>query len=496
MAGNLDILEFFPPEIDSMKTDYTSVARAVLTSLTACILTNSLLGNDPAIPRREKYLLLDSRLLSGSEGAVLKPGEATKYSGNPLFKEEFEWEPRFDNMYPNVIWDEEEKIFKCWYSPFIVSNVDLEKSTSTFVVWINREMAVCYATSKDGIKWEKPMMNICPWNGGPSNIVFREAHGAGVFKDEREKDPRRRYKMFFRHDTAAGRVVSVTFSPDGLHWEQAQKANATARADTHNNALWAPTLNKYVAFTREWTPITTPPGQRERLVARTQSDNFVDWEKPEIVMRGVEPHLQTYSMPVMFYHDVYLGFPALFNTVTDRVQTEFAWSRDTQVWERVSPGQAMVAPSSRHGDFDWGCVYVSKPVFLPNEVRLYYGGTDSFHFGARKGYFAFASLRPDGFAGWEAKEGEQATVLTKPVNLRAGERVCVTADLKSGGELEVALVNPTTKAVVDKVVILSGARALTYEPVLNAPTGTMETAPLQVRFRFRRGTLYAFSAVR
>jgi hypothetical protein len=206
----------------------------------------------------------------------------------------------------------------------------------------------------------------------------------------------------------------------------------------------------------------------------------------------VEPHLQTYSIPVLFYHGVYLGFPALFNTATDRVQTEFAWSPDTKEWHRVNPGHAMVAPSPRLGEFDWGCVYVSKPVFLPNEVRLYYGGTDGFHFGVRKGYFALASLRPDGFAGWTA-DGERATVLTKTVNLRAGDRVCVTADIQAGGDLEISLVIPSTTVVVGKPVTLSGARELTYEPVLNAPGGTTETQPLQVQFRFRHGTVYAFS---
>jgi hypothetical protein len=136
-----------------MKSASVSATRALLTCLAALTLAGSLLAGEQAIPRREKYLLLDSRLIDRTEGAVLKAGTAKKYSGNPLFKEEFAWEPRYDNMYPNVMWDEEEKILKCWYSPFIISNVDLEKSTPATVVCINRELAVCYATSMDGITW-------------------------------------------------------------------------------------------------------------------------------------------------------------------------------------------------------------------------------------------------------------------------------------------------------------------------------------------------------
>lgn len=31
---------------------------------------------------------------------------------NPLFKEDKPWEPRYDNVYCNVIYDEQDKIYK------------------------------------------------------------------------------------------------------------------------------------------------------------------------------------------------------------------------------------------------------------------------------------------------------------------------------------------------------------------------------------------------
>ena len=39
---------------------------------------------------------------------------------NLLFAEEKPWEPRFDNFYANVLYDEDEDLYKCWYSPFII----------------------------------------------------------------------------------------------------------------------------------------------------------------------------------------------------------------------------------------------------------------------------------------------------------------------------------------------------------------------------------------
>ena len=54
-----------------------------------------------------KYLLLDSRVIKNTENAKLTLGTVKKHPANPLFGEDKPWEPRFDNLYPNVIYDEE-----------------------------------------------------------------------------------------------------------------------------------------------------------------------------------------------------------------------------------------------------------------------------------------------------------------------------------------------------------------------------------------------------
>jgi hypothetical protein len=47
-----------------------------------------------------------------------------------------------------------------------------------------------------------------------NNLVLRGPHGARIFKDLRDPDPRRRYKMFYQG-------MAVRFSGDGLHWRGA-----------------------------------------------------------------------------------------------------------------------------------------------------------------------------------------------------------------------------------------------------------------------------------
>jgi hypothetical protein len=211
----------------------------------------------------------------------------------------------------NVIYDEQEKIYKCWYSPFIVDNsskgmtVEQRKEVKYRAPY-NREMAICYATSKDGITWVKPELGLVEYEGSKANnILWRGSgtpskdkeelwggpHGSGIFKDLREPDPNRRYKAFLKFG-----LLSVAFSADGIHWDPAIACpEADSAGDTHNNAFWAPTLEKYVGITRQWGK---PFG---RQVARTSSDDFINWKKCKIVLEGMDPRYQTYAMPVFFH---------------------------------------------------------------------------------------------------------------------------------------------------------------------------------------------------
>jgi len=67
-----------------------------------------------------KYLVLDSRIIASTDNAKLEVGKVVKHKANPLFIEDKAWEMRYDNLYGNVIYDKEAKIYKCWYSPFII----------------------------------------------------------------------------------------------------------------------------------------------------------------------------------------------------------------------------------------------------------------------------------------------------------------------------------------------------------------------------------------
>ena len=434
---------------------------------------------------KDLRLLLDGRTVERIENAVLRVGRVRKHPANPLFGQEHPWEVMFNNLYPNVLYDRQEKLYKAWHTMFVADSAYAEttpkqRTPGTYMKRAhNRQDGLGYATSIDGIRWMKPMMNVHPWKGKPSNLVARHVHGVGILKDLAERDPARRYKMFFK-----GRTMSVRFSPDGIRWgAYIACPEIEAAGDTHNNVLWIPELKRYVGFTRHWN-------NQRRTVARTESRDFIHWTKSVEVFRG-EHLFDVYSMPVFRYAGIYLGFPAIFDERADRVHTELAWSLDTIHWKRIDEGSALIPNSPKKGDYDWGTVYASFPIFLDDEIRLYYGACNGGHFDWRDGFLCLATLRPDGFAGYEpADPARPAVVVTKSVTL--GTRLRTTADAR-GGSITVSVLDEagkvllTSRAVTDNVT----DRMVSWksgEQVLKNLVGKK----VRLRFVIRAAKLYSF----
>ena len=389
-----------------------------------------------------RFLMLDKRNIAHKENALLSLGKVRKHLANPLFEEDKLWEKRFDNLYGNVTYDHEESVYKCWYSPFIVAHsagalsLD-ERRQRGYEGHPEQEMGVCYATSTDGIIWNKPDLGLVNYeDNSANNIISRGLHGTGIFKDRLESDPKRLYKSI-------SQGMKASFSADGLNWSVPTPISGVESAgDTHNNAFWAPTLEKYVGFTRTWSktnrkivgPETKTNHAWAREIARIESRDFENWSGAEVIINCDSWDQQPYAMPVFFYAGIYIGLIAVHEQSSDRVWTELAISEDTKTWERIEQGSPLIPCSEEPLDYDYGCVYAcASPVFLKNEIRLYYGGSDWLHFGWRKGCLALATLRPDGFAGYvQERLNQPATVRTKSFFMKKAV-IKISADVESGG---------------------------------------------------------------
>lgn len=487
--------------------------RAKIVAIVALTVT-MLAGRSPAADDtaakppigRTRFLLLDSRLIDTTENARLAVGKVKKHPANPLFGETMPWETDTSHMYANVVFDREEKLYKCWYYSHLtgweseVTPGRLAPKNET----AGGNTATLYAVSKDGIKWEKPGLDVYRYKGKPTNIVQFRDHGTGVFKDPRDPDPNRRYKLFCSNN--AGNLY-VAFSPDGIRWTK-RLLVGKGRGDTHNNALWAPDLNKYVAFTRGVA------GRSWRYVMRMESEDFVKWTQPVEVLRGPQT-AQTYSMPVFYHAGVYLGLPALLRGGgPGRVTTELTWSPDTKVWHfvpenrlaqlkviripdqpwrRVDEGTQFIPLAEKEDSYEWGCIYAAAtPVVLDDEIRIYYSAQKGKH-SWQPGQLCLATLRPDGWTGYTQQDkAKPAAIVTKPV-LCGGKTLRVTADILRGGSVKATILNAAGKAVAESALIAKTVTDAEVQWKEGYSLEKLKGKDIRLRFQLKDAKLYSFS---
>jgi len=451
---------------------------------------------------RDRYLLLDSRIIESADNAKLTVGAVRKDRNNPLFKEDKPWEPRFDNPYVSVIYDQEDKIYKCWYSVFIQASqeswIKVPRDKRAWVDWTesrDRRSGVCYATSKDGIHWEKPTLGIIEFQGSrKNNMVLRAAHGVGVIKDLHETDPRKRYKAIHPHRGH----TDVWFSSDGLNWAQKRRPGLD-HGDTYNCVFWDPALKKYLLFTRNWGGRGAKGkrygGGKYRRESRSVSPDFLNWSKAKVVIEGLDTDMQIHDMPVFRHAGVYIGLVGLFDTIASRQHVELAWSPDSVRWHRICPGTPLIANSRHVGECDWGCIFASPPIFGKDEIRLYYGGCNGRFMGWRDGFFCLARLRPDGFAGYEQVAGgsnKTATVTTKPV-IAVADSLRVTADMAMSGYVKVTLLGQDSTPLAEGELITRTGTDAEVRWKGDFSLGGLKSKQIRLRFELRDSKLYSFS---
>jgi len=167
------------------------------------------LKNPPAVIPIDvgRQLFVDNFLIAEStlQRTFHKP---EYYKHNPVIKPEESWEFKsvgwFAAPFSGGAWyDPADKLFKIWY-------------TGGFLA------TTCYATSKDGIHWTKPKLDVQKG----TNIVLepvtegrRRVDTTTVWLDHNAKEPSERFK-YFATEATDGWGLTYRTSPDGIHWSE------------------------------------------------------------------------------------------------------------------------------------------------------------------------------------------------------------------------------------------------------------------------------------
>ena len=201
---------------------------------------------------------------------------------------------------------------------------------------------LCLATSKDGIKWEKPALGLVDFKGSrANNIVAFEGKALPwcfTFYDPRPGTPaNERVKGIDMRDgdrragqAGKGLKAHLLGSPDGRVWHelsiQANLESDWANAFDGGSVGWSEAEQAFVGYFRWWDteapthPRTLPdwmiirPGVRTSF--RSVSKDLVTWSKPEPMTYGDTPRehfYETCTTPYFRSRGLYIVLANRFN---------------------------------------------------------------------------------------------------------------------------------------------------------------------------------------
>lgn len=368
---------------------------------------------------------------------------------------------------------------------------------------------LAYATSRDGIHWEKPELGLYEFEGSTKNNLLGEfswLYGS-VFKDPTGPDARR-YKITYISSPAGITGVGLAWSPDGLRWTPSPRGHVMDHiTDSADVMFWDDRLRKYVGYFRH-NNRSPEAGRFPREVWRAETDRVEDWPKPTLNFRHDPnfdvPGTDFYNNGVIKYpwaHHAYFMRPSAFHRPSDRVEIQLATSRDGVTWRRPGGGRPWLGLGPE-GSFDSHQLYISSGIVRAgDELWMYYTGLPRGHGrilipeSKFVGRIARSVLRLDGFVS--ARGGRQtATLTTKPLRV-AGGRLVLNYDAGATGEVRAELRDESNRPLpgftLEECKPLFGNRVhgeVTWGK--GTPASAPADRPLRLHLQIRNADVYAF----
>jgi hypothetical protein len=370
---------------------------------------------------------------------------------------------------------------------------------------------VCYAESRDGVKWGKPELGLLEFAGSKrNNIVWNGegSHNFTPFKDDNPAcAPDARYKAFAGGMTPVGgkkkSCLNALKSPDGIRWTMMAEAVITAGAfDSQNLAFWNAERREYRAYWRIFTAGYTdergwkPSGVR--AIRTATSKDFIHWENQADLKYVDSPPEHLYTNAVLPYPrapHLFIGFPTRFQPKTQQVEPVFMSSRDGVLFRRWAEELIPItAPKDRDGNRS---NYMTRGLLqLPgNRRELSVYATEAYYAGPGSRVRRF-TFRTDGFVSVRA--AREGTLVTKPLTF-AGSKLALNIVSKGNTrvELQDAAGKPLPGFTLDDCAPVTGD---SIEQVVKwksrADLGKLAGRPVRLRFDLKDANLYSLRFVK
>lgn len=519
----------------------------IILSTAVCVTVRA---NDRAVPvGKQKQLFVDDYVVAEKSHVTREAGQAKKYGVvmKPTLPTDFQSGEVHDGPDGGPGYEFGESAF-CW---FISPHWDPGKDM--FRLWYMASKRpgshLAYAESKDGIKWDKPLIskdgksNLVTWNSPvpilrrnkPVDLLDMGLDGVTVSIDPRLPfgSPEKYKVAFFPNAGGDDCRTRLGYSADGIHWNLYNKGfPVTGRAaDFSNQVLWDPIRKRYLLLCRQDFAAGGGVGElRGVRIMEHEKDNdlqnhptawktlttFVLDDPDKSVVPGTRvPVYQIHTFPLWYYESVFFAMVdvlAATNRPVPDGRQDYHKRHEKGVWEfymapsrdavdfnfaaAAYPRKALI-PRGPDGSFDKDCVRPPTNIVTHNDEHwIYYLATNE-RWGARKwdARVGLAKLRLDGFFYLQAKD-EPGTVVTKPFRLE-GQTLQVNVDA-AAGTLKVELLG----AKGEPIPGFSGDAAKTYrgydhlrlEPKWkNQPNlSPLKGETVRLRFTMENAKLYAF----
>ena len=465
-----------------------------------------------------KQILFDDALVADKRGFTLTMNPPQRTDA-PVITADKPWEVKGVNHTSIVTGGKDE--YELWYYS---SNPD------------GNGHVMCYATSTDGVTWEKPELGLFEYDGSKDNNIVTRGMLAAVFVDPSDK-PERRYKMIGDEGSGWG-VTSVNcggarfryftgeletweyhsviggYSPDGINWTMYDKPIMPWYTDTHNIAFWDDRLDRYVAYVRWNEHLHIDETGRQvgsfdyRTIARSESADFANFPAPDQIVSPdfslVEDEdlsggglYNSAAIKYPYAANAYLIFPSAYHHTSDTLDIQLAVSRDGIHFDRwLDPFLRL----GTEGRFDSRSLYMGAGLIpAGDEIFLYYDGYSARHDGDLNHDEPTAigrlRLRLDGFVSQDA-DADESSLTTVPFVLD-GNRLELNMDASSRGWLKVEILDASghtlwgySKAEADRLMFNNIAQPVSWNG--EGDLSSLRGRNVRLRFIGQSAKLYAF----
>jgi len=438
---------------------------------------------------KNRQLFFDSKIVERAQD-VARVFHTPTAESDPIMQSDQPWEgiTYFALGTYHVLCDSDGK-WHCWYGVWDYDPAAFAKTRDWYDLAVSF-LRLAYATSADGVNWEKPRLGLHKVNGENTNIILGDEKLGSFYivtpiEDPHETDPARRFKCAGVRCSKEVYRIEAAYSGDGIHW--------TFYDQPPCFGTWGPYLNDeitlhydpishlYVATVRSpylgygaldlRNPIAelnfvgpSEPGgawwkYNKRRVFQTESPDMLHWSQPYPIFQPDEiDNLDEsyYGMCQTRVGDTIIGFVNLFRECDNTMHVRLAYSYDGKNWEWGDQRRTWLTSSKMSGN-EWDSVMTylgCPPIAVGDEDWVFYGGAKNHHDWfmtgrlegidhpeakdmANVGYhLGLAKMRRDGYVSLTTSPHREGIMVTRPC-FTEGNRIVINAKVEAGGHVDV-----------------------------------------------------------